>query len=158
PMIAILAQVARTLPLALLPAVRLLPALADAALIVLTALICRELGGSGRAQLVAAVSVLVATLFLRTGMLFQPVIFEQLWWTAALLALARLLAGRARRWWLGLGAALGLGALTKFSVAFLGIGVLAAVLASPLRAHLRTRWPWLAVLLAVLLGLPTLAG
>ena len=158
PMMAILAQVARVLPLDLLAAVRLLPALADAALIVLTALICRTLGGGRRAQILAAVAVLVAPLFLRAGMFFHPVVFEQLWWTLALLALAKLLAGSDRRWWLGLGAALGLGALTKFSVAFLAAGVAVAVVLSPLRRDLGTRWPWIAIALAALLALPTMLG
>jgi 4-amino-4-deoxy-L-arabinose transferase-like glycosyltransferase len=158
PMITVLAQTARALPLDLLAAVRLLPALAGAALPILTALICRELGGGGRAQLLAAVAVLVAALFLRAGTLFQPVVFEQLWWTVAALALAKLLAGRDRRWWLALGAAVGAGALTKFSVVFLGAGLLAAISLSPLRHELKTRWPWAGAALACVLALPSVTG
>ena len=158
PMIAVLAQTARALPLDLLAAVRLLPALAGAVLPILTALICRELGGGRRAQLLAAVAVVVAPLFLRAGTLFQPVVFEQLWWTVAALALAKLLAGRDRRWWLALGAAVGAGALTKFSVVFLGAGLLAAISLSPLRHELRTRWPWVGAALACVLALPSVTG
>lgn len=158
PLIALLAQLARLLPLDLLTAVRLLPALAGAALPILAAVITRTLGGTRPAQLVAAVATLAAPLFLRAGTLFQPVVFEQIWWSLSVLALALLLAGHSRRWWLTLGLALGLGALTKFSGAFLGAGVLVAVLASPLRADLRTRWPWLALAIATLLALPSLLG
>lgn len=158
PLIALLAQLARHLPLPLLLAVRLLPALAAAALPVVAALLARELGGTRRAQVLAAVAVAVAPLFLRAGSLFQPVVFEQLWWSLALFALAALLSRREPRWWLLLGAALGLAALTKFSVAFLGVGVLVAIVASPLRRDLVTRWPWLAALLALLLALPGILG
>jgi len=158
PMIAILAQAARALPLDLLTAIRLLPALAGAALPILTALICRELGGGRRAQLFAALAVLVAPLFLRAGTLFQPVVFEQVWWCVAGLTLAKLLAGRDRRWWLVLGAAVGANALTKFSVAFLGAGLLVAITLSPLRSDLRARWPWLGAALAGILALPSLTG
>jgi hypothetical protein len=158
PMIAVLAQTARGLPLDLLAAVRLLPALAGAALPILTALICRELGGGRRAQLLAAVAVLVAPLFLRAGTLFQPVVFEQLWWTVAALALAKLLAGRDRRWWLVVGAAVGAGGLTKFSVVFLGAGLVVAIALSPLRRDLATHWPWLAAALACVLALPSVTG
>ncbi|MFQ5744867.1 MAG: glycosyltransferase family 39 protein, partial [Acidobacteriota bacterium] len=158
PMIAVLAQAARALPLDLLTAIRLLPALAGATLPILTALICRELGGGRRAQLFAALAVLVAPLFLRAGTLFQPVVFEQVWWSVAVLALAKLLAGRDRRWWLVLGAAVGASALTKFSVVFLGVGLLAAIALSPLRFDVRTRWPWLGAALAGILVLPSLTG
>ena len=158
PMIAALAQLARALPLELLTAIRLLPALAVAGLVLVAAATCRALGGSRGAQGWTALTVAVAPLFLRAATLFQPVVFEQLWWSLAVLALARLLAGGDRRWWLGVGAAVGAGALTKFSVAFLGAGIAAAVLLTPLRAELRTRWPWLALALAAGLAAPSVAG
>lgn len=158
PLIALLAESARALPIALLSAIRLLAALAAAGTGVLAGLIAREMGGSRNAQVLAAGSVLLAPLFVRAGVLFQPVVFEQLWWTLAFLALAALLAGRDRRWWLVLGLAVGLVALTKFSVAFLGAGLVLAVVAAPLRRDLGTGWPWVAVLLAALLSMPTLAG
>jgi len=88
------------------------------------------------------------------------------WWSLALLALVELLAragsvadlqGR-KAWWMVLGIALGLGAMTKFSIAFLMMGVTAAIFLSPLRQDLRTRWPWLAALAVALLALPGIAG
>jgi hypothetical protein len=166
PMIALLAETARALPIDLLAAVRLLPALAGVTVVLLTALICRELGGGRRAQVLAAVAVLVAPLFVRAALLFQPVVFEQLWWTIAVLALAKLLAGRDRRWWLVLGAAVGLGALTKVSVVFLGAGLLVAIAFSPLRRDFRipyksephSRFGWPAVMVATVLAIPSVTG
>ncbi len=158
PLIAILAELARALPLELVTAVRLLAGLAGALLPVLTALFCRELGEGPRSQFFAALAILAAPLFLRAGTLFQPVVFEQLWWALAALAFAKLLAGRDRRWWLVLGFAVGISALTKFSAAFLGAGLLIAILFSPLRRDLRTLWPWLGAALAILLALPSFTG
>ena len=57
-----------------------------------------------------------------------------------------------------LGIALGLGAMTKFSVAFLMLGVAVAVILSPLRQELRTRWPWIAVATAAVMAIPAIAG
>ena len=158
PMMAVLAQAARALPVDLLTAIRLLPALAGATLPILTVLICREMGGGRRAQLLAALAVLVAPLYLRAGTLFQPVVFEQVLWGVAVLALAMLLNGRDRRWWLVLGAAVGTSTLTKFSVAFLGACLLVGIALSPLRQDLRSGWPWLGVTLAGILALPSLTG
>jgi hypothetical protein len=158
PQIAILAQAARALPLHLLASVRLLAALGGTTLTLLAALICRELGGGPRSQVFAAITILFSPLFLRAGTLFQPVVFEQVWWSVAVLAMAKLLNGRDRRWWLLVGTALGLSAMLKFSAAFLGLGLFVATIGSPLRTDLRTRWPWLAAAVAALLAAPGLVG
>lgn len=158
PMIAILAELARALPLPILASVNLLSALAGAALTLVAAMICRDLGGSRRAQVFAAVAVLASPTFLRGGTLFQPVVFERLFWGLAIIALVKLLTGANRRWWMLAGLGLGLGALTKFSVAFLGVGVVVAVLGSPLRQDLRGRWPWIGMAIAAVLALPSITG
>jgi hypothetical protein len=143
---------------------RLLPALLHATLIILATAMARAMGGAGPAQLLAGLSLLVAPIFVRAGTLFQPVVFELTWSSLALLALLELLARqadavRARAgWWCVLGIALGLGAMTKFSIAFLLVGVSVAVLLSPLRRDLLTRWPWAAALIGVLLALPSVSG
>lgn len=85
-------------------------------------------------------------------------VFDQLAWTAALLALARLCWTAAPGWWLALGAALGLGLLVKFSIALVGLGIVAGVLLTPLRQFLRTPWPWLALAIALAIGSPSLVG
>ncbi|MEO8633662.1 MAG: glycosyltransferase family 39 protein [Gemmatimonadales bacterium] len=158
PMIAMLAQVARLLPFSLLTAIHLLPALALVGLILLTARLTAILGGGAHAQVLAALSLLVAPLFMRTGVLFQPVVFEQLWWCLATLALVALLAGRPRTWWLLLGLAVGLSAMTKLSGVVFGVALVVGILASPLRRDLVTRWPWLAGTITLVLAAPSFLG
>ena len=51
----------------------------------------------------------------------------------------------------------GLGGLTKYAVAFYVAGLGAGVLLTPLRDTLRTRWPWLGALVALVLVAPNLA-
>lgn len=90
PLIAVVAEASRGLFGDHLATLRLGPALAHGALVALAAVLARELRGRSGAQLLAAAAVLVSPLFLRTGNLLQPVVFDQLWWTLALLALVRL--------------------------------------------------------------------
>jgi 4-amino-4-deoxy-L-arabinose transferase-like glycosyltransferase len=158
PAIAIVAEIVRTGLGDSLLAIRLVPALAGTLLLVLAALIARELGGGRPAQSLAALGVLASPLFLRSANLFQPVVLDQLTWTVALYALVRLCREPAPRWWVLLGAALGVGLLTKFSAAFIGLAILLAMFATPRRAWLRTPWPWLAALLALGIGSPSLVG
>ena len=158
PGIALLAEAARGLFGDTLFAIRFFPAVAGAALVGLTMLATRELGGGRFAQGLAGLIVLTNGLFLRTATLFQPVVFDQLWWTLGGYALIRLAGGGSRRWWFVLGAAGGLGLLNKFSIAFFGFGVGVAFLLTPWRKTLLTPWPWLAGALAAGLGSPSVVG
>jgi hypothetical protein len=171
PAIAMLANVSRWLFGDSLAAVRVFPALEGTVVLVLSALIARELGGGRFAQGLSALATICGVLFQRTSTLFQPVVLDQLWWTLALLVLARLVRERARGagtpsaspsgempLWIALGAALGLGLLTKFSVLFIGFGVLIALLVTPFRRSLLTPRPWVAAGVAFAVGSPSIVG
>jgi 4-amino-4-deoxy-L-arabinose transferase-like glycosyltransferase len=158
PAIALLAEAVRAVLGDSLVAIRLVPALAGAAVLVLAALVARELGGGRWAQALAALGVLASPLFLRSANLFQPVVLDQLAWTVALYALVRLCREDRPRWWLLLGTALGGGLLTKFSAAFLGLALLLALVGTGRRAWLATPWPWLAAMVALAIGSPSIVG
>jgi 4-amino-4-deoxy-L-arabinose transferase-like glycosyltransferase len=162
PLIALLSEAQRGLLGDSLWSLRLAPGLAHAALVALAGLLAWRVGGGRFAQLLAMVPVATAPLFLRAGSLFQPVVFDQLWWTLALYALVVLAGTRGERLpaprdWVFLGCAAGLGLLTKFSIVFLGFGVLCALVLAR-RTWLRTRGPWVAVGLALLIGAPSWIG
>ncbi len=157
----LLARLAVTLFGGSVVGLRLLAALAAAAVITLTGQIAREMGGGPFAAALAAVAVAVGTIFVSAGHLFQTVPFDQLVWAVAALLLARILTrgdndNGAGRLWLALGATLGVGVHTKSTVVALGIGIVAGVLLTPTRQSLCTRWPWLGALLAAVIALPNL--
>ncbi len=158
PGIAIAAEMSRTLLGTSLTALRLFPAVAGAGVLIFAALIARELGGGRVAQGLAAFCVLTSPLFLRSANLLQPVVIDQLIWTAALYVLVRLCRGYGPGGWLMLGLVLGLGLLTKFSVVFIGLGIVVGVLLSPLRTALLTPWPWAGLAGALVVGAPSLVG
>jgi len=166
PFIAMLAQVERLVFGDSMIAIRMAPAITAGLLVFLAGLIARELGGRTFAQLFAAIAVVTSPLFLRTGDLFQPVILDQLWWTLALYSLAKLGAGAPTddtlsaepRWWIVLGVACGLGLLTKFSLLFFGAALVVAFIVSPQRRVLLTAWPWMAAVIAFVIGSPSIVG
>ena len=158
PAIAVLANLSRALFDHTLAAVRVLPAIQGTILLILAALIARELGGGRFAQGMAAVCVLCGVLFLRASTLFQPVILDQLWWTLALFTVARISGDPSPAHWIDFGVVMGLGLLTKFSILFFGLAALLAILATPVRRSLRTPWPWLAALVALAIGSPSIVG
>jgi hypothetical protein len=158
PLIAVLGWVAKALPLDLLFAARLVAAVAGTALVAVGVAITRRLDGGREAQILTAAALLAAPHTLRTSALFQPLVFEILWWSLATWAFVALLDGGDRRWWLLFGIAAGLGGLTRFSAAVFGASMAVGVFASPLRRDFRTRWPWLAVALGALVALPSVLG
>jgi hypothetical protein len=158
PAMAVLANLSHALFDHTLAAVRVLPAIAGTILVILAALIARELGGGRFAQGMAALCVVCGVLFLRASTLFQPVIVDQLWWTLALFTLARISRDPSAAHWLDFGVVVGLGLLTKFSILFFGLAALVAILVTPRRRSLRTPWPWLAALIALAIGSPSIVG
>jgi 4-amino-4-deoxy-L-arabinose transferase-like glycosyltransferase len=158
PFIAVLANTSRALFGDSLASARIFPMLEGAALIILGALVARELGGGRFAQLFTATAILAAPLFLRSSTLFQPVVLDQLWWTLALFGVVRMIRTEDARWWLLVGAALGFGLLTKFSIAFIGVGIGIALLLTPYRRTLGTPWPWIAAALALAIGSASVIG
>jgi hypothetical protein len=135
-------------------ALRLLPALLGAATVAVVMLLARQLGGGRWAMALAGTAVRVSPIALAFGTTYSMNAFDLLVWATAGLLLARLIERSTARDWIALGAVLGVGLLNKTGVLWLGGGLLVAVLCTPLRAALRTRWPWLAAALALLLFSP----
>ena len=158
PALAVLSQVMRATVGVGVAALRLVPAVFSALLVVLAALSARELGGRRYAQGLAAFAVIASAAFLRTGTLFQPVVLDQLAWTLVLFALIRLARTGDARWWIAVGVAGGFGLLAKFSIGIIAVGLLFALLVLPDRRWLATRWPYLAALLALAIGSPSVVG
>jgi len=158
PLMALLGMTARLFGETSLFAVRMVPALAGTAILLLTLLMVRELGGKRSAMLLAGAPLFLSPLFLRSANLFQPVVLDQLWWTLGFYAIVKLRNTEDPRWWLMLGAAGGLGLLTKFSILFFGLAVLVGLLLSDQRKSFLGPWPWIAILTAVVIGLPSIVG
>lgn len=139
-----------------LEVLRVFPALAAAAVVVLTGLLTRELGGGRPAQLLAAGCMAVSAVLLATGHLFGTTVIDLLGWTAISWVAARLLRGADPRWWLALGLIVGAALLNKTLVAALVIALLVGVLIAGPRQVLRTGWFPVGAVVALLVVAPNL--
>ncbi len=106
---------------------RLFSVLGQALTILLTGLMAREFGGGRGAQIAAALSVTLSGLPLFNGTEFQYTSFDFLWWVFIAYFVVRLLKSEDPRWWLAIGAAVGLGLETKYSIVFYIAGILAGI-------------------------------
>ena len=128
--------------------------LAQAAALVLTGLMAREMGGRRGAQLVAVAAA--APFGLAAGSMMQYVSFDYLAWVMVAFFTVRLLASGDARWWMAVGAAIGFGMMSKYSMPFLVAGLAVGVLLSDARRYLRGKWVWYGAGIALLIFLPNL--
>ncbi|HVP39882.1 MAG TPA: glycosyltransferase family 39 protein [Candidatus Saccharimonadales bacterium] len=136
---------------------RLFPALAGSLTVLLTGLMARDLGGGRFARFLACLGAIVAPVYLGNFTLFTMNAFDLLFWALAAWLLIRILNGGNPRQWLLLGLVAGVGLLNKHSMLFFLGGMFLGLLLTSARRHLRTRWPWLAALIAALLVAPHVA-
>lgn len=135
---------------------RFFATLAVSVVIVLVGLMARELGGARQGQVISALAVVIAPIVLSHGSFFSYETFDYLWWVLGAYFMIRLLKSEDPRWWLGVGAAIGLGMLTKYTMAFDVAGILAGVFFTPARRYLKSPWLWAGVALSLLIFLPNL--
>ncbi|MFQ5766868.1 MAG: ArnT family glycosyltransferase [Acidobacteriota bacterium] len=137
-------------------ALRVLSELAGAAVIVVTALIAREMSGGRLAQVIAALAMAVAPGPMIISGSFSMNAFDMLFWAVLAWILVRLAVRDDPKLWLVFGAVAGLGLLNKISVLFLGFGVAVAIALTPLRRHLLSWQPYVGGALAAVISLPYL--
>jgi len=137
-------------------AVRVLPALAMAVIVILAGLMARDLGGSRRAQVLAAITVALSG-YLAAGHLDDTSEYDFLAWAVIVWLLVKLLAGGDRRLWLALGVTTGIGLENKDTLLFLGAGLAAGLVLDRRWDVVRSPWPWAAIGIALLIWAPNLA-
>jgi len=135
-------------------ALRLLPALAGTATILLAGLLARELGGRRWAMFLASLAALMAPVSLALSHLFTMNAFDPLLWMAIAYLVVRIAKSGRETLWLALGALAGVTILNKYGVIFWLSGVVIGVCLTPLRQSLRHRWFWFGCILAAAVALP----
>jgi 4-amino-4-deoxy-L-arabinose transferase-like glycosyltransferase len=139
-----------------LVALRFAASLAVCAGMVLTGWMVHELGGSRLAQGLAALLAGTAPVVLFTTRFFSYQTFDYLWWVLVSYLMIRLLKSENPRWWLAIGAVIGLGMLTKYSIPFLAAGIGLGMLLTPVRRDFKSPWFWAGVGLGFVIWLPNL--
>jgi len=155
-------------------AIRVIPALAGGAVIItaarFAALLYRQtqavrspdgspetaLRGGRRAQILAALAMACTPILIGADHLGNTTPIELLAWALVLLCVATALLEGRPRWWLGAGAAAGVGLEDNYLLVTLLIALLIGITFSNYRPALRSRWPWLGVGIAAIIWLPNL--
>ncbi len=156
PLVPWIAQASRTLFGDSLFALRLFPALAGAACVLLTGLMAWRLGAGRFGQCLAALAYIIAPAFLRTQNMLHIPTFEPLYWGLCCYLLIRLVQTGNPRYWLWIGLVAGVGLMNKPTTVFLGVGVVVGLVLTPHRKQLLSGWFWLGGLIALAVFMPNI--
>lgn len=135
---------------------RVVPAVCGALTVLCSCLLAIELGGGVMAVVLTAACLISGPVYLGMNHYFSMNSIDILLWPAAMLMVLRALKGGALRQWIFAGVLLGLGLENKVSVLWLGAGLGLALLATPDRAVLKTKGPWVCFAIALALFVPHL--
>jgi hypothetical protein len=137
-------------------AVRTLPAVLGAALVVATGVLAKALGGGRWASALAALGVVTAPIYLALHSYHSMNAIEPLLFLGCLLVVLRLQGGGDPRWWLAFGALAGLGLMNKTTMLLFGFALVAALAATRERRLLATRWFWAGGAVAAAIWMPNI--
>jgi 4-amino-4-deoxy-L-arabinose transferase-like glycosyltransferase len=135
---------------------RFFAAVSQGIAVLFTGLAARELGGKREAQIVAALAVAICGNSLVHGSFFSYTSFDYMCWVLVAYFVVRLLTSGDPRWWIAIGASIGLGMMAKYSMAFLVLGVVGGLLLTPTRRYAKSPWLWCGVAVALLIMMPNI--
>jgi 4-amino-4-deoxy-L-arabinose transferase-like glycosyltransferase len=146
-------------------AIRILPALAGGAIVLIAAKLAALFGagdngprGIRDGRILAALGMATAPVLLGATHIGNTTPYDLLAWAVVLLCAATALLRDRPRWWLGAGAAAGVGLENEYLITLLLGGLVAGiVLTSAHRRVLATPWPWLGGVIALAIWAPNLA-
>jgi len=156
PLTPLLARLAAVVGGNTLVALRVVPALALAALVVATAAMSRMLGAGRTGQLLAALAAATCGEYLGAMHELTTTTPDFVFWAVTLLLVMKLLASRDPRWWVAIGACVGVASEAKWNIGFLVVALAAGFLTTDARRLLRSRYLLVGCLIAAAVAAPDL--
>lgn len=154
PFIALLAKITTSVFGNSVFAARIFSTLVSGLIIWFTGQIVIELGGKKFAITLTSLALIFSPAFAASGYLFQPVVFDQLWWVLTAYLIIRYINTSLPVYIYLLGAVIGIGLLTKYTMAFFAIALILGLLITKQRKILWNKHILFAALIAFLLFLP----
>lgn len=136
-------------------ATRIFSTIAAGLIIWFTGLITVELGGRKFAITLACLALIFSPAFLASDYLFQPVVFDQLWWVLAVYLAIKYINTSSIKYLYFIGVVVGIGLLTKYTMGFFALALIIGLLLTKQRRIFSNKHFWFAILVALIIFLPT---
>jgi MFS family permease len=132
----------------------IVPALIEATIIFITALIVKKLEGNLFALILSLVCVTLAPIYIGHSAIFTYDIFDQLFWILSIYFIVMIITTENKQYWIYFGIAAGFGLLSKITILYLGLGVFLAFLLTKDRKKSLNKQFIIAGIIAFLIALP----
>jgi hypothetical protein len=134
--------------------IRLVPAFVSSVTIFILGLFTFRLGGGKYAVIISMVTFMLSPIFLGMTTYYSMNVFDFFFWILAAYIFLQITQSTNNNLWYALGIVIGLGLLNKTSMLWLGAGVFVGTLLTPLREELKTKQPYIAAGIALLIFSP----
>ncbi|MBE0646870.1 MAG: glycosyltransferase family 39 protein [Bacteroidales bacterium] len=135
---------------------RFFPAIIGSVNVILLGLAVKELGGKKIAMVLAMLAYLTSPAYLHVNFLLQPTCFNQFFWLLSGYLILVMIKRNKSSMWLWIALVFGLGFLNKYSIVFFYAAFGIALLISPYRSFLKSRYFFLALAIGFVVILPNL--
>lgn len=136
--------------------VRLFPTLAGIGVLILCCLITKEFGGKSKAILLAGICILAFLPFYRNHTLFQPVAFDQLFWTLGFYLIIKFINSENKKFLILLGITLGLGLMNKYTILIWAFGIFIGLFFYKKANIFKNKWLYISAFISLLIFLPNI--
>ncbi|WP_203292469.1 ArnT family glycosyltransferase [Luteirhabdus pelagi] len=136
--------------------VRLFPTLAGVAILILCCLIAKELGGKSKAVFLAGICVLAFLPFYRNHTLFQPVAFDQLFWTLGFYFIIKFINSKNDKFLVLLGITIGFALMNKYTILVWAFGLFIGLFFYQKGKLFKNKWLYLSALISLLIFTPNI--
>lgn len=133
---------------------RILPAIAGAITVYITAVMVSLMGGSRFAQISSALCVVFVPNYLGTTGFYSMNAFDTLFWSFLFLILLQIINSGNPKLFILLGIAAGIGMLNKISIGFFIISLVFSLLLTPQRKYLLSKYFWIGGIISAIIFLP----
>ena len=135
-------------------AIRFIPAIVSSLTISVLGLFTIKLGGSKSAVIIAMLTFMFTPIFMGMNTTYSMDVFDFFFWILSAFVFLQIVETSNKKLWYLLGIIIGIGLLNKISMFWLGAGLFAGTLFTPKREDLKTKYPYIAAGIALLVFSP----
>jgi 4-amino-4-deoxy-L-arabinose transferase-like glycosyltransferase len=134
--------------------IRIIPAIVSSATVFMIGLFTVRIGGGKNSVIISTITFLLTPIFLGMSTIYSMNTFDLFFWITSAYIFLRIFQTSDPKLWRILGIVIGLGLMNKTSMLWLCAGIILGTIFTPMREDLKTKYPYIAAGIALLIFSP----
>ncbi len=134
--------------------IRIVPAIITSVSVFMIGLFTLRLGGGKIAVIISTLTFMLTPIFLGISTIYSMNVFDFFFWITSAYVFLRIIQTENKKLWILLGFVIGLGLMNKTSMLWFCAGIFFGIIFTPLRKELKTKYPYIAAGIAILIFSP----